>query len=160
MKVLIILFFAIIYLQANMLGVWTIESNKDSEYVEFGKETSENRGTQWKLQFLKNRTVVNISTGEKYGFYMENNVLNLYKRSVSQTGGKYLYSTITKIRYKSKIIFMRNLTGMYNGCILVKIKRDIFSKYKSKRKFRMCKIQNESLPVYNSKSSTELDIFH
>jgi len=159
--IILLVIFYVPTLQASMLGVWTIESNKDNGFVEFGKEHSKKRGIQWKLQFLKNRTVINLSTGAKYGYYLENNILNTYQRTVTQSDHKYTYATTTKIKYKTQLIFVdKIMTGMYKGCMLVKIKRNIFSKYKSNRRYRMCKIQDESIPVHSSQHNYEEGIFH
>jgi len=145
--------------QEYILGLWTIESNKDNGFVEFGKDREDKRGLVWHIEFRRNRVAKNISTDNSYGFYVNNNELSLYQKKVSQHGDKYTYSTFTRVKNKSKIIFMRRLSGMYNGCFLVQIKRNILTQYKNKDRYIMCKIQNEALLVKSSNTTQEVDIF-
>jgi len=146
--------------QENILGIWTIESSKSNGFVEFGEERASKRGVVWQLRFTRDRRVQNLTTGTSYGFYLKANELNLYKKSISQYGDRYSYATLTKVTNKRKITFLRELPGIYSGCLLIAIQRDIFTQYKNKRRYIMCKKQNEAMPVKNADDTQQqVDIF-
>ena len=148
--------FATTFSQQGMLGVWEISAEKDSGLVAWGQDRPKNRGETWTLDFNRQRIVVNRSKGSTYEYFVdEDGKLNIFKRKFKNNKR---YSKITK---KSRMYIVRKETGMYNGCVLIKIQTNMFTQYKSNRKYRMCKIQNESVPVYQTQSnSTAPDIFH
>jgi hypothetical protein len=141
--------------QNGLLGIWEISSVKDSGLVEFGADRPKHRGEVWTLKFSRDRIVDNQSTGSKYEYYVnEDGMLVLFKRKYRD---HKRYSKITK---KSRMYIIGKDTGMYNGCYLVKIERNMFTQYKSNRTLRMCKMENESIPTYNVNSQNIPDIFH
>lgn len=149
-KVLLLMFLSIANLNAieftsyAIHGTWELSAEDERGFVQFGKDRTTKRGETWRLEF-KNREVINHTKGSVYGYYVANGLLNLYIKIVKQSKN-YTRTTIT---HKSTMELLSRMGGMDSGCYLMKIQSNLFTQYKSHKRYKLCKVEDTPIPVYD-----------
>ena len=125
---------------STLMGTWELSPVDDRGFLNFGKDHSRKRGETWVLEFT-NRKVVNKTKGRVYSYYVENGVIYMYTKKVKQSK----YYTRSIVKNISKIKLLKPMRGMDSGCYLVKK----LTQYKSNRRYKLCKIEDTPIPVYD-----------
>ena len=103
------------------------------------------------IEFRREGQVLNKNKGNNYIYFVEDGALNILQMKVRQQRNKILYSSYSEIKNQSKMFLVRKLRGKYSNCYLMKVETTILTQYRAKERFRMCKVQNEAIPVFLTK---------